>query len=131
MTNKTYTDNQGNKYRRAGGGWEVMRKGIGWQAFESAAYMTVISEDGAMQTIPPVEKTEPPEVADEKQLRKAREDELFVRLASAAMPTIMGFAENDENEENLEGMDAVEWVAFGCCEQAQAMIDELKERGKI
>lgn len=131
---KDYTDNQGNKYRKTSGGWEILRPGIGWQAFESTAYMTVISEDGAILTIEPTPQPEAAEAAEEKQVRKVREDELFVHFVDAwQSEQLKNFYANGEAIAaiNKNADDVFKAVAITSCDYAQAMIDELKERGRI
>lgn len=122
---KTYKDQQGNKYRKTSGGWEIMRKGIGWQAFESTAYVHVYSEeeDDAILVIEPTPQTEPPEVAEEKQVRKVREDELFVHIAVEVMKSVV----STEHGCRLSAGGVSEYA--GIC--AEAMIDELKEKGRL
>lgn len=133
---KTYKDQQGNKYRKGTGGWEILRPGIGWQAFESTAYMTVISEDGAMQTIEPTPHPEPPEVAEERQVRKVREDELFVHIAVEQMKQLTIMLPSDSFDAAMKNLglssgETDKFVSTVSCDYAQAMIDELKKRGRI
>lgn len=140
---KTYKDQQGNKYRKGTGGWEILRKGIGWQAFESTAYVNVKvyaygDGEGATETltIPPTPQTEPPEVAEEKQVRKVRENELFVHIAVEQMKQLTIILPSDSSDAAMKKLgfssgETDKFVSTVSCDYAQAMIDELKERGRL
>lgn len=118
---KTYKDKQGNKYRQQSGKWQILQAG-GWRDFESTAYVHVFSEGGGVEVIPPTPQSEPPEVAEQKQYAKQREDELFVHYTTLAFERTL--SRNPGNNTPIS-------VSRECCALAQAMIDELKKRGRL
>lgn len=128
---KTYTDQQGNKYRKTSGGWEIMRKGIGWQAFESTAWIPVLGDDDEVTRIEPTPQSEPPEVAEEKQVRKVREDELFVHFVDSYQREQLKMFFNEGVSDEFTVDEGNKALAKTSCDYAQAMIDELKKRGRL
>lgn len=121
---KTYKDKQGSKYRQQSGKWQILQGG-GWRDFESTAYTHVYSEeDDAIETlvIKPTPQTEPPEVIEQKQYAKQRENELFVHYSTVAFERSL--TRNPGNNTPIS-------VSRECCDLAQAMIDELKKRGRL
>lgn len=116
-----YKDTQGNEYRRKGEDWQMLVKGRGWTNYDGTAYVQVMSEGYvAPTTIPPAVQTITPEQAEQEAMRSNRENELFVHYTTLAF---------EQNLSRNPGNNTPISVSRECCDLAQAMIDELKERG--
>ena len=110
-----HKDTAGNTLRETSSGWEILQKGVGWREFIG---MTVLAlPDGRIiDTRTAQDFTE--DVIDESQHKKQLEDDLFRHYAGIAL------SKSDVYE-------PVEQLARGCCGVAQAMIDEMKKRGRL
>lgn len=119
----TYKDAQGNEYRKRNDEWYVLVSGKGWQKYNGTAYIIVTSESGDGDVIQPVLPSIPPEQAEQEAVKRNRENELFVHIAVEQMKAIIATHEGYE----MQSPD----LAKSACDDAQAMIDELKERGRL
>lgn len=116
MTNE-FKDTAGNTLRETSSGWEILQKGVGWREFIG---MTVLAlPNGRIidtRTAPDI----PQDVIDESRHKKQLEDDLFRHYAGVALESI-----------NFTDYQKFEHVSSDCCDIAQAMIDELKKRGRL
>lgn len=113
IENKVYIDTTGREYRKVGEQWQILKSGVGWIEFIGTAY---IIDVGLVSTAPDeVEQEE-----TESQYNTA-ENDLFIHFAGLAYPYVI----------EKSGWTKAEDVAEVSCNAAQAMIDELKKRGRL
>ncbi len=117
IENKVYIDTAGREYRKVGEQWQMLKSGVGWIEFIGATY---IIDVGLVNTAP----DEVDHEESESQYTTA-ENDLFKHYAGLAM---QGMIRN-----YTEGVDGCDYsgVALFACNQAQAIIDELKARGRL
>lgn len=125
-----HKDTAGNTLRETSSGWEILQKGIGWREFIG---MTVLAlPDGRIIDTRKAEEV-PQDVIEESQHKKQLEDDLFRHYAGIALQNVS----TDNVVHGTAEMQAeyrgkvYQGVAISCCETAQAMIDELKKRGRL
>lgn len=113
-----HKDTAGNKLRETSSGWEILQKGVGWREFIG---MTVLAlPDGRIIDTRKTEEV-PQDVADESQHKKQLEDDLFRHYAGIALQKYIP----------EHGSKLFTDIAHESCQAAQAMIDELKKRGRL
>ena len=112
-----YKDTAGNTLRETSSGWEILQKGVGWREFIG---MTVLALPDGRIIDTRVAPDIPQDVIEESQHKKQLEDDLFRHYAGIALESI-----------NCTEYQKFEHVASDCCGIAQAMIDELKKRGRL
>ncbi len=112
IENKVYIDTVGREYRKVGDQWQMLKSGVGWIEFIGTTY---IIDVGLVNTAPgEVEQEE-----SEPQYTVA-ENDLFKHYAGLAMTSILSIE-----------YDSPKSISVQSCEQAQAIIDELKDRGRL
>lgn len=115
-----FTDTAGNTLRETSSGWEILQKGVGWREFIGMAVLT----DGRIIDTRPAQ-TIPQEVIDKSQHQKQLEDDLFRHYAGIALDNVM-------RRVRMEAIEATPPRMAACsADCAQAMIDELKKRGRL
>lgn len=118
-----FKDTAGNTLRETSSGWEILQKGVGWREFIG---MTVLAlPDGRIIDTRKAEEV-PQDVIEESQHKKQLEDDLFRHYAGlfhASWIQHHGSA-NDYGYSSKSAADSA-------CDDAQAMIDELKKRGRL
>jgi hypothetical protein len=115
-----YKDTAGNTLRETSSGWEILQKGVGWREFIG---MTVLAlPDGRIIDTRPAQ-TMPQDVIDQSQHQKQLEDNLFRHYAGLSMQSIIQIPSGYDMESSE--------MAAASCRDAQAMIDELKKRGRL
>lgn len=117
-----HKDTAGNTLRETSSGWEILQKGVGWREFIG---MTVLAlPDGRIiETRTAQDMTE--EVIAEARYQEQMEDDLFRHYAGIALDNVMKRVRMESIEATPPRMAA---CAADC---AQAMIDELKKRGRL
>lgn len=114
MTNE-YKDTAGNTLRETSSGWEILQKGVGWREFVG---MTVLALPDGRIIDTRVAPDIPQDVIDESRHKKQLEDDLFRHYAGVAI-------------QNPSLAPIIGGIVSGYCDFAQAMIDELKKRGRL
>lgn len=119
-----HKDTAGNTLRETSSGWEILQKGVGWREFIG---FTILTDGRSVDTMPKensaIELVQIENVAIKEPTQKQLEDELFRHYAGIAFQAIAAaFSGTDEESESLAVM---------ACDDAQAMIDELKKRGRL
>jgi len=114
-----YKDTAGNTLRETSSGWEILQKGVGWREFIG---MTVL-DDGRIINTRQLVDSESQDVIDQSQHQKQIEDDLFRHYAGVSFAALVP-SFNGTNEESAS-------IAITACRDAQAMIDELKKRGRL
>lgn len=128
MSNE-HKDTAGNTLREISSGWEILQKGVGWREFIG---MTVLDDGRVINTRQLVDEIAI-EVADSSGHKKQLEDDLFRHYVGIALQNVS----TDNVVHGTAEMQAeyrgkvYQGVAISCCETAQAMIDELKKRGRL
>ncbi len=114
IENKVYIDTAGREYRKVGEQWQMLKNGVGWIEFIGTTY---IIDVGLVNTAPDeVEQEE-----SEPQYTVA-ENDLFKHYAGLAMQGVMINGGGFLDKKRVGGLS---------CDHAQALIDELKERGRL
>ena len=114
---KTYTDTVGRTFRQQGDQWQVLATGVGWVNFEGKTH--IIDVGFIDQTTGNKEEEQ-----DETEQYTAAENDLFKHYVGVALPVIL--------KSNMETKGATfDGLAKMSCDQAQAIIDELKTRGRL
>lgn len=115
-----YKDTAGNTLRETSSGREILQKGVGWREFVG---MTVLALPDGRIIDTRVAQDIPQDVIEESQHKKQLEDDLFRHYAGISFQALAtAFSGTDEESESLAAM---------ACDDAQAMIDELKKRGRL
>lgn len=110
-----FKDTAGNTLRETSSGWEILQKGVGWREFVG---MTVLAlPDGRIIDTRTAQDI-PQDVFDESRHKKQLEDDLFRHYAGIAMRATSAELHREA-------------FAKSCCDTAQAMVDELKKRGRL
>ena len=111
-----HKDTAGNTLRENNGQWEILQAGVGWREFVG---MTFLIDGRVIDTRPA--PAEAPDVIDQKQHQKQLEDDLLRHYAGIAL----------EKYIPSHGSKLFADIAHESCQTAQAMIDELKKRGRL
>ena len=117
-----HKDTAGNTLRETSSGWEILQKGVGWREFIG---MTVLAlPDGRIiDTRVAQDMTE--EVIDQSQHKKQLEDDLFRHYGGISLDNVM-------KRVRMESIEATPPRMAACAADCtQAMIDELKKRGRL
>lgn len=109
-------DTSGNQLRKSDGQWQILKHGVGWVEFVG---FTVL-EDGRM-----IDTREQRQATEQEVANKSVEDDLFRHYAGIALNNTMRRVSMDNVEVTPPRMAK---CAADC---AQAMIDELKKRGRL
>ncbi len=112
IENKVYIDTVGREYRKVGEQWQMLKSGVGWIEFIGTTY---IIDVGLVNTAPDEvenEETEPQYTV--------AENDLFKHYAGLAMQGL-----------SSKGYHLSDHAAKTACNSAQALINELKERGRL
>ena len=114
-----FKDTAGNTLRETSSGWEILQKGVGWREFVG---FTILTDGRAVDTMPKensaIESLQIENVAIKEPAQKQLEDDLFRHYAGVALS-------------KADVYEPFEQLARGCCGVAEAMIDELKKRGRL
>ncbi len=116
IENKVYIDTVGREYRKVGDQWQMLKNGVGWIEFIGA---TFIIDVGLVNTAPnevEQEETEPQYTV--------AENDLFKHYVGVALPEFI------RANADVGGV-TFKRLASKSCDQVQALIDELKERGRL
>jgi hypothetical protein len=115
-----HKDTAGNTLRETSSGWEILQKGVGWREFIG---MTVLDDGRIIDTRTAQDMQE--QVIDQPQHQKQLEDDLFRHYAGIALDNVM-------RRVRIEAIEAIPPKMAACAADcAQAMIDELKKRGRL
>ncbi len=114
IENKVYIDTVGREYRKVGEQWQMLKSGVGWIEFIGATY---IIDVGLVNTAPDEveqEETDPQYTV--------AENDLFKHYAGLSFQATISLA---------GAIPSSKILAKQSCEDAQALMDELKERGRL
>lgn len=110
---KTYTDNSGHQFKQGNSGqWKILTEGIGWKAFEGKTYIIDVGF---------IDQTTGDNEEEQGEIGRytAAENDLFKHYVGILLPDM------------VSKCDSAEVVAKCSCFMAQAIIDELKARGRL
>ncbi len=116
IENKVYIDTVGREYRKVGEQWQMLKSGVGWVEFIGATY---IIDVGLVNTAPDEVEHE-----DSESQYTVAENDLFKHYVGVALPELL------KANMKVNGI-TFEDLAKKSCMQAQALMDELKERGRL
>ncbi len=108
---KTHKDTAGNAFKQGDNDqWYILKKGVGWVGFSGTTFIEGV---GIIDQSPPQNEPSTQEID-----QRSAENDLFIHFAGLAM-------------QGLTQRRMPKDTANMACDHAQAMIDELKERGKL
>ena len=113
---QTYTDTVGRTFRQQGDQWQVLATGVGWVNFEGKTH--IIDVGFIDQSV-----NSDDEEQEETEKYTAAENDLFKHYVGLAMQGLL----SSDVDASMRQNDC----ATIACDQAQAIIDELKVRGRL